>query len=153
MGRAKLDVSGFKALAWRGRRLETKQGRISAIQILMPDHPFCNAQGYVYEHRIVMEEQLGRYLTDDELVHHVDLDPTNNVPENLVVLNGTSEHGRLHLLLQLALVELLEQEDLRNLTEYLVEQIRNNEDWKPAKPAKTKHECKLSKRSKDADVD
>ena len=46
-------------------------------------------------HRDVVEEQLGRKLRSDEVVHHVNGDRGNNDPENLLVVNG-SEHARLH---------------------------------------------------------
>ena len=47
------------------------------------------------EHRLVMEEVLGRALRDDEHVHHKDNDKTNNDPTNLEVLSP-SEHASLH---------------------------------------------------------
>ena len=47
------------------------------------------------EHRVVMERKLGRHLRDDEIVHHVDEDKSNNDPENLEVMSQ-SDHARLH---------------------------------------------------------
>ena len=49
----------------------------------------------IAEHRYVMELKLGRKLTSDEIVHHVDGNPLNNDPDNLVILSR-SEHQRLH---------------------------------------------------------
>jgi hypothetical protein len=49
----------------------------------------------IAEHRHVMEQQFGRKLTSNEVVHHVDGNPLNNEPANLVVLTR-SEHQRLH---------------------------------------------------------
>lgn len=46
--------------------------------------------------RILMEKKLGRPLTDDEVVHHIDRNPENNDISNLVVLSK-SEHCRLHM--------------------------------------------------------
>jgi hypothetical protein len=46
-------------------------------------------------YRILMEEKLGRELTADEEVHHVDGNHFNNALENLVVLSK-SEHARIH---------------------------------------------------------
>jgi hypothetical protein len=43
----------------------------------------------------VMEQHLGRYLTREECVHHVDGDKKNNSLENLQVMLR-SDHARLH---------------------------------------------------------
>lgn len=48
-----------------------------------------------HEHRVVMEEVLGRTLTSDEIVHHIDGDKTNNSPSNLQILTR-AEHARVH---------------------------------------------------------
>lgn len=50
---------------------------------------------YYYEHRLVAEKMLGRPLYDTEVVHHIDMDRTNNTSTNLVVLTQL-EHKRLH---------------------------------------------------------
>lgn len=61
-----------------------------------PHHPYANRHGGVAEHRLRMEEHIGRYLLPSEVVHHVDGKPYNNDIRNLVLLSGQSEHARLH---------------------------------------------------------
>ena len=56
-------------------------------------------KGYIFEHRLVMENFLGRPLQDDEAIHHIDLDKLNNSIENLMVLSN-SKHAKIHHLLQ-----------------------------------------------------
>lgn len=51
--------------------------------------------GWIYEHRVIAEEFMGRPLRDDEEVHHLDEDKLNNHPENLLVLPN-SQHLKLH---------------------------------------------------------
>lgn len=49
----------------------------------------------VLKHRYLMEKKLGRKLSDDEIVHHIDGDNTNNNLDNLKVLTQ-SEHCKNH---------------------------------------------------------
>lgn len=63
--------------------------------VLRPDHPRSMHTGYVYEHILVAEKYLGRNLNNNEVVHHLDLDRSNNRKENLLVLEK-SQHGKLH---------------------------------------------------------
>lgn len=67
--------------------------------ILCPDHPYSHKAGYVFEHRLIMEKKLGRYLYPNERVHHINGDKTDNRIENLVVLTQR-EHMRNHCTLQ-----------------------------------------------------
>jgi hypothetical protein len=48
-----------------------------------------------YEHRLVVERHLGRKLTPEENVHHIDGDTLNNEPSNLMIVSR-GEHMTLH---------------------------------------------------------
>jgi hypothetical protein len=49
---------------------------------------------WIYEHRHVMESNLGRALNSREVVHHINGDRTDNHIENLAVMTK-SEHDRI----------------------------------------------------------
>jgi len=51
--------------------------------------------GYVRKHVHVMQQHLGRLLTRDEVVHHIDQDKRNNDLSNLHVMTN-AEHTALH---------------------------------------------------------
>lgn len=74
---------------WNGGERREKEGY---VLLKRPDHPNATKQGYVREHRLVMEVKLGRYLLRTEVVHHVDGDPRNNHPDNLAVFASNAVH-------------------------------------------------------------
>jgi hypothetical protein len=80
---------GAESNLWHGGRT-MHQGY---VRIHVPDHPSRNSRGYVFEHRLVMETKLGRYLTDGEKVHHLNGIKTDNRPENLEVLVSPGVHA------------------------------------------------------------
>lgn len=81
------------------------------LTVYEPTHPAAGRNGRVLEHRLVMESVLGRYLTTEEHVDHIDQDKTNNDPSNLQVMspmahsqktNADKERARARLLAELA---------------------------------------------------
>lgn len=69
------------------------------ILVYRPDHPGAmkggNWDGYIYEHILVAEENIGRLLREDEEAHHLDGIKSNNRDTNIIALLK-SEHTRLH---------------------------------------------------------
>lgn len=68
------------------------------VRIFKPDHPACASDGYVPEHRLVVEKLLGRFLTGIEVVHHKDGNRQNNKISNLQLCANHKEHMQLHKL-------------------------------------------------------
>jgi hypothetical protein len=75
---------------WRGGRQIDKDGYVRVPA--PPGHPYAKANGYICEHRLVMEQKLGRYLDPEEVVHHIDGDKGNNDPANLELFADNGEH-------------------------------------------------------------
>lgn len=63
--------------------------------VVTPEHPNATSTGYVLEHRVVMENHLGRLLTRREVVHHRDENKKNNDLSNLEVMTK-GQHTRHH---------------------------------------------------------
>jgi hypothetical protein len=88
-----VNINGKNNPNWNGGRRTDKDGY---ILIHKPNHPFCNKDGYVREHRLLMENKLGRYLEPKESVHHIDDGPSNNDIDNLKLFETEAEHRKYH---------------------------------------------------------
>lgn len=64
------------------------------VMVYQPDHPNKSFSGWQYEHRLVVENVIGRYLRTDEAVHHINGVKHDNRPENLEVLSP-AEHSKI----------------------------------------------------------
>ena len=79
---------------WKGGRRMVGRGYVGIWR--RGSHPSCLITSYIYEHRLVTEAVLGRYLLPNEQVHHIDGNRTNNAPGNLKLFNSLSEHMKFH---------------------------------------------------------
>jgi hypothetical protein len=62
------------------KKLADKDGY---ILVRVKEHPYANQYGYVREHRLVMENKIGRFLKKTEIVDHINGVTNDNRIENL----------------------------------------------------------------------
>lgn len=82
---------GDQAPVWKGGKTLNSNGY---FVVYAPDHPYA-VNRYVLEHRLVVEQQIGRYLDPSEIVHHINGITTDNRPENLEI-TSRGEHQQIH---------------------------------------------------------
>jgi hypothetical protein len=83
---------GNKNSNWSGGRTKNN----GYIKIFNPNHP-NSINNYVFEHRLVVENYIGRYLKPEEVVHHIDFCKTNNNINNLMLFKNSNEHIKFHI--------------------------------------------------------
>lgn len=86
------QLSGKNSGTWKGGKRITSSGYIERRVF---NHPNANSRGCKYEHQMVAELKLGRYLKKGEVAHHIDLNKANNDFDNIVVLSS-SDHTKVH---------------------------------------------------------
>jgi len=72
-----------------------KKRKNGYVRFTDKNHPLADKCGIVYLHRHVASLKIGRWLSPDDDVHHIDEDTENNSPENLDVLTH-EEHRNIH---------------------------------------------------------
>lgn len=84
----------------RGHAVEPGHKRKSGggyVELYCPTHPKTTKDGFVPEHRLIMESILGRYLQFPEVVHHKNGIRTDNRPDNLELAtrgSHTKDHNK-----------------------------------------------------------
>ena len=91
--RKKISLGNIKK-GWR------KQGN-GYKGVLVEQHPRAKSYKggrYIMEHILILEEKLGRFLEEHEMVHHIDGDKRNNSEENLYLCSGEDkkESSQIH---------------------------------------------------------
>lgn len=64
--------------------------------IYAKNNPNAKKDGYIREHRLIMEQKLGRNLKQKEVIHHIDKNRLNNKINNLMVFKNNAEHIKYH---------------------------------------------------------
>ena len=79
-----------------GNKIFKRATKDSHVMVKASSHPNANKAGYVAEHRLLIESQIGRYLNKNEQVHHINLIKNDNSLDNLVLFSNASEHFLAH---------------------------------------------------------
>lgn len=83
--RSNIGLVGSKSLHWRGGRA-IRNGYVFV---------YVGSGKYLGEHRIVMEKNLGRKLTQNEQIHHINGIKTDNRLENLQIVVKKVHYGKV----------------------------------------------------------
>lgn len=76
-------LPGWKAYSYKTNSKGRYKDSGGYVRVAVEGHPFRSQEGLVAEHRLVMEQMLGRYLLPHENVHHKNGVRDDNSPENL----------------------------------------------------------------------
>ena len=77
--------------SWKGG-IKNSSGYVYLYQ---PKHPSA-ISNYIRRSRLVMETQIGRYLTRKEVVHHINGITNDDRPENLKLFANNGKHTSFH---------------------------------------------------------
>lgn len=86
------NMRGKNSPRFKGKINYGSNGQYYAIHT--PHHPFADSKGYVFEHRLIIEKHIKRFLEKTEVVHHINGNKKDNRIENLELLDK-KEHDRI----------------------------------------------------------
>jgi hypothetical protein len=92
-------MTGPKNPAWKGgvtyfrkKGNYARNGQIKYLQCPVELLSMARKDGYVMEHRLFVARAMGRPLTRQEVVHHVNRNPTDNALVNLMLFASNRDH-------------------------------------------------------------
>lgn len=84
------DRKGPNNPYWKGGKY--KDNQTGYVYVYLPEHPHANKKGYLPEHRVIMENFLGRDLKTNETIRHKNKIKDDNRLNNLeLVVSGEPE--------------------------------------------------------------
>ncbi len=86
------ETAGVNSALWKGGKIR----RRGYVLVYAPDHPTVQGttRKYVLEHRLVLEQKLGRLLYPYENIHHLNGIRDDNRPENLELWEKSHPPGQ-----------------------------------------------------------
>lgn len=78
-------LKGDKSPSWKGGKWITENG-----------NGYYRLSNGKYEHKVIMSKYLGRELTKEEKIHHIDFNKLNNSLDNLYLCKDKTEHWTCH---------------------------------------------------------
>ncbi len=86
---------------WKGGKVFHESNKY--IRVWCPKHPRASKNGYVYEHILIAEKALGRYIDAKHPIHHAGKDRLDNT--KLVICENDDYHKLLHRRMENLIVE------------------------------------------------
>lgn len=87
------NIAGKKRIALNGT-LANRKTQEGYVKIHDRKHPRADGGGFVFEHLVVMEKKLGRFLWPKENVHHINGIRDDNSPDNLELWTRSQPPGQ-----------------------------------------------------------
>jgi hypothetical protein len=95
---AKRRISESNIATWKSKGSKQRYKTIKGyIMVKAENHPYANSIGYIFEHRLLMEKHIGRYLKKREEIHHLNEIRDDNRLENLKLCKTHKEHMQFHI--------------------------------------------------------
>lgn len=88
IGSANSKNIGERSSQWKGGKFK-KNGY---LYVMVRNNPNIDRNGYVLEHRLKIEQAIGRYLEIGSEVHHIDKNRLNNDISNLMAFRNKKAH-------------------------------------------------------------